>query len=63
MSTWNELQSETNHDFLQDLRSKAKEFITNKILNSYWFSVSLKPKSKIFLTFLTKIVTKEVLLL
>ena len=62
-TTWNKLQNETSHKVLQDLRSKTKEFITNKILNSYEFFVCFKPKTKIILTFLTKIVIKEVLLL
>ena len=34
-TTWNNLQDEANHDILQGLRSKTKEFITNKMLNSY----------------------------
>ena len=34
-TTWNKLQNETSHDVLQDLRSKTKGFIINKILNSY----------------------------
>ena len=31
----NKIQNETGHNVPQDLRSKPKEFITNKILNSY----------------------------
>ena len=34
-TTWNKLQNEASHNVLQDLRSKTKEFITNKILSSY----------------------------
>ena len=29
-TTWNKLRNETSHNVLQDLRSKTKEFITNK---------------------------------
>lgn len=34
-TAWNKLQNEVNHDVLQDLRSKTREFFTNKILNIY----------------------------
>ena len=34
-TTWNKLRNETSHEVLQDLQSKTKKFITNKILNSY----------------------------
>ena len=33
-TTWNKLQTETSHNVLQDLQSKTKDFITNKILSS-----------------------------
>ena len=33
--TWNQLQNELNLDLLQNLRSKTKEYITTKILNTY----------------------------
>ena len=34
-TTWNQLQNEVNLDLLQNLRSKTKEYITTKILNTY----------------------------
>ena len=32
---WNKLQKETNHNILKKVLSNTKEYITNKILNSY----------------------------
>ena len=45
MTAWNKIQNETSHNVLQNLQSKTKDFITIKIHNSYYFSVSLKPKT------------------